>query len=174
MGFGDKMDEPWKKKKKFGDSFLNFDLDKIENMVDKVMKDMFGEGDLGTRGISMKIDSEGRPKIEEFGNPGPKGGENIGAANTREPLVDIIRDEHEFVVTVELPGAEKKDIGLKCEKGKMAITVNSAERSFFKELELPAEVLPETAKAKFKNGILEVKLKKEKRKAFDKGNVKIE
>jgi len=174
------MDEPWKKKKekKFGDFF--FDFGKIENMMDKMMKDMFREEDLEgldkkplVYGFSMNIDSEGKPKIEEFGNLKPKGTENIEVASAREPLVDTTQSNNEFVVTAELPGAEKKDICLKCEKGRMAITVNSPERNFFKELALPMEVLPKTAKAKFKNGILEVKFGKEAP-GESKGNITID
>ncbi|RLF10715.1 MAG: Hsp20/alpha crystallin family protein, partial [Thermoprotei archaeon] len=40
------------------------------------------------------------------------------------------------------------------------ISVDTERRKYYKEVKLPARVKPDTAKASYKNGVLEVKLEK--------------
>ena len=43
----------------------------------------------------------------------------------------------------------------------MVIAVDSTKRRYYKDIALPAKVDPDSAKATYKNGILEITLKKE-------------
>ncbi len=78
----------------------------------------------------------------------------------REPLVDVLQEGNEVVVVTELPGVEKDDIKLESTDRALKIAVESAKRRYFKELELPHLVDPRTAKATYKNGVLEVRFTK--------------
>jgi HSP20 family protein len=93
----------------------------------------------------------------------------------REPLVDIITTDDEVKICAELPGVEKKDIKLHGTEDTLTISVDTPERKYYKELELPGKVDPKSAKTRYKNGVLEVTLKKTKEKKKPKGQpIKIE
>nr|4RZK_A Chain A, Small heat shock protein hsp20 family [Saccharolobus solfataricus P2]4RZK_B Chain B, Small heat shock protein hsp20 family [Saccharolobus solfataricus P2] len=80
----------------------------------------------------------------------------------REPLADVIEKGDEIKVVAEVPGVNKEDIKVKVTNGgkKLVITAKSEDRQYYKEIDLPAEVDEKAAKANFKNGVLEITLKK--------------
>ncbi|HDO41283.1 MAG TPA: Hsp20/alpha crystallin family protein, partial [Candidatus Bathyarchaeota archaeon] len=80
----------------------------------------------------------------------------------REPLVDIINTNGEIKVIAELPGVEKKDIKLHGTETSLTISVDTPQRKYYKEVELPEKVDPKQAKSTYKNGVLEVTLPKKK------------
>ncbi len=110
-------------------------------------------------GFSMSLDPGGKPVIREFGNVEPSSRGPM-LKEEREPLVDVMEEGREVVVVIELPGVEKDDIKLESTDRSLKISVESAKRRYFKELELPHLVDPLTAKASYKNGVLEVRFAK--------------
>jgi HSP20 family protein len=125
-------------------------------------------------GYSMTIGPDGKPIIREFGNVKPsltKGG--LEVKEEREPLVDTMVNEKTVKVIAELPGVDKSDIKLNATEKSLTISVDTEKRKYYKELELPVEVNPESAKASYKNGVLEVTLDRIKPKRPGK-EVKIE
>jgi len=114
-------------------------------------------------GYSIKIGPDGRPEIREFGNikPGVSFGRpRVNIMEEREPLTDVITTDGEVKVIAELPGVEKKDIKLHCTEDTLTISVDVPQRKYYKKVELPVKVEPKKAKASYKNGVLEVTLKK--------------
>jgi HSP20 family protein len=117
-------------------------------------------------GYSMKVGPDGRPIIREFGNLKPSTGRlgpgepRIQVAEKREPLVDIMDEGETIKIIAEVPGVEKQDIQVNCSERSMTISVDTPERKYYKELELPADVDPETSRASYKNGVLEVIVRK--------------
>ena len=61
-------------------------------------------------------------------------------------------------VVAELPGVEKSDIALECDGRNLLLKVDTDKRRYSKSLELPVEVDPDTSKASYKNGVLELVL----------------
>ena len=112
-------------------------------------------------GFSITIGPDGKPIIQEFGNVRKIRGKP-SIVEEREPLVDVFESENEVSVVAELPGVEKDKIDVKVtEDGKtLIINASNEKRKYYKEIELPARVDPSSAKASYKNGVLEVKLKK--------------
>ena len=110
-------------------------------------------------GFSMSVGPEGKPVIREFGNVEP-GARGPLVKEEREPLVDVMDNGREVVVVTELPGVEKDDIKLESTDRALKIRVDSVKRRYLKELELPHMVDPRTAKATYKNGVLEVRFAK--------------
>lgn len=112
-------------------------------------------------GYSMKIGSDGKPEIQEFGNvkPGKRGPQ---VKEEREPLVDVIQTNGEIHVVAELPGVEKDDIKLHGTESELTISVDVPQRRYYKEIELPAKVRVAEARSVYKNGVLEVTLPKAK------------
>lgn len=112
-------------------------------------------------GYSVTIGPDGKPVIREFGNVRPSARPGVlDVKSEREPLVDIIEEPETVKVVAEVPGVEKNDIQLYGTDKTLTIKVDTPTRRYFKEVELPAEVDPKSAKSTYKNGVLEVVLKK--------------
>ena len=110
-------------------------------------------------GFSMSVGSDGKPVIREFGNVEPSSRGPL-VKEEREPLVDVMDTGQEVVVVTELPGVEKEEIKLDATDKSLRISVDSAKRRYLKELDLGHLVDPRTAKATYKNGVLEVRFMK--------------
>ncbi|MDD5111748.1 MAG: Hsp20/alpha crystallin family protein [Candidatus Altiarchaeota archaeon] len=181
---------PWRKRGRSPfDDFFNFDFDvgedfqqfreEMERMMEEARKgtgNKPGEGGPFVYGWSMRVGPDGKPHVEKFGNVPAKGGEGAPEiTGEREPLTDVIEGDEEIKVIVELPGVDKKDIKLEAGEETLSIAVDSEKRKYGKELLLPAKVLPDTTKANYNNGVLEVTIKRAERKP-DKGtrSVKID
>jgi HSP20 family protein len=80
----------------------------------------------------------------------------------RVPEVEVVERDDEVWVVADLPGAQKEGIDVKVTERTVTIKAQVG-RKYYGEVELPAEVVPETAKASYKNGILEVRLKKKEK-----------
>lgn len=165
------MSDWWEKRKKSRSSWFDFfeEFQRMEAMMDKMMRRAFetpilkGEKIEGpyVYGFSISTDQNGKPIIREFGNIQPS---RMGPQlrEEREPLIDILSGKDEVSVVAELPGVEKNQIKLYATEKTLTISVDTAQRKYFKELELPDNIDPRLAKATYNNGVLEVKLKKAK------------
>jgi HSP20 family protein len=142
----------------------------FETFTSKVPKDYVRERKLpdgSTRrewgpfvyGYSVKIRPDGKPEVRGFGNVKP-GRDGPKVHEEREPLVDIIETDGDVHVVVELPGVDKKDIKLTGTENSLTISVDTAQRKYFKDVTLPVKVEVREAKTSYKNGVLEVTLPK--------------
>ena len=168
-----------------------FDFERIDKMFDDMFREMMEDapkelyreerlpdGSVVRRmgpfvyGHSITIGPDGKPVVREFGNVKPSRKSTAFGAprpslevkEEREPLVDVLSDKENVRVIVEVPGVDKKDIRLNCSERMLTISVDSEERKYYKDVELPDEVDPKTAKAKYTNGVLEITLAKVKAK----------
>ncbi len=111
-------------------------------------------------GFSMQTGEDGEPMIQEFGNaPAPA---MIGAAEPqeREPLIDVIESDNQVRVIIELPGVEKSDIKINAHERSLDIEVDKEVKKFHERIDLPCGILPESVKASYKNGVLEISMKR--------------
>ncbi len=168
----------------FDDDFLNdiFNdervMDDIRRMTEEMMK-MFTNAQPGksvVHGFKIHIGPDGKPRIENFGNKPtqlPTGEPSI--SEEREPLTDIIEGDEDVAITVEIPGVERDDINLDITRDNLEIKVDTPNRKYQKNLTLPCDVLPKTTTATYKNGILDIVIKrKEKKKQGEGYHVNIE
>jgi len=77
----------------------------------------------------------------------------------REALVDVIENPDELLVVAEVPARSRDDIKLNLTERNLEIRVDSPVM-FYKVIELPCEVDCDSAKADFRNRILEIRIKK--------------
>ena len=114
-------------------------------------------------GYTMTVGEDGRPKVREFGNIKPRTGfqrPELDVTEEREPLTDVMDANGNIKAIIELPGVSKQDIKLTGTKKTLTVSVDTADRKYYKKLDLPVEVNHETTKSKYKNGVLEVTIKK--------------
>jgi HSP20 family protein len=89
-----------------------------------------------------------------------------GTIKEREPIVDVFEEENCVRVTAELPGIQEDEISLKVDENALVIDAGATTgRAYHKKVELPTSVRKETIEHSCRNGILEVKLGKEKRRS---------
>jgi len=117
------------------------------------------EGMKGVFGFSIKTAVGGKPIVEPFGNikKTPKGPK---VEEEREPIIDVFDEKDEIRVYAEMPGVSQEDIKLDLKEDILDISVQSGDRKYHKEVLLPAKVKSETLESSYKNGILEIKIKK--------------
>ena len=112
---------------------------------------------------SVKIGQDVKPIVRKFGNvdssPGFIGS-GISVKEQREPLVDIISGSEDITVVAGLPGANKEDLRLNPDNCSITLESTAGERLYRKKIDLPEEIEPSTGKSTYKNGILEVSLKR--------------
>ena len=128
-------------------------------------------------GYSVTVGPDGKPKVREFGNFKAEtrlGKPHMDIKEKREPLADVIPGDGEIRVIVELPGVEKKDIKLSGTEEKLTISVDTPERKYFKEVELPAKVETKKATSKYKNGVLDITIPKKKEEKTKSETIEIE
>jgi len=77
-----------------------------------------------------------------------------------EPLVDIIEEDDAIVVVAGLLGVRKEDLQIHAAHCSLTISSDTSEHKYYRELALPAATEPESAVATFKNGVLQIRLKK--------------
>jgi HSP20 family protein len=114
-------------------------------------------------GYSVTMGPEGKPRVREFGNIKPgtcMGRPRVHIQEKHEPLVDVMESDGTVKVIAELPGVEKKHIELNATKENLTIAVNTPQRKYYKKIDLPSDVDPRGANSIYKNGVLEVTLKK--------------
>jgi len=111
-------------------------------------------------GYSMSIGPDGKPVIREFGNLRPSKFGVPKATEEREPLVDVTSGDKVVQVVAEVPGVEKEDILLEGTEDTLTIGVDTEKRKYRKVVDLPEKVDPNSARASYKNGVLEVTLDK--------------
>ncbi|MEM3405901.1 MAG: Hsp20/alpha crystallin family protein [Candidatus Pacearchaeota archaeon] len=96
----------------------------------------------------------------------------------KKPLSEMEETEKDLILRFEIPGVDKKDIHLNITKNKVEIRAEKKKEEkiekkgffkseriyngFYRTMILPCEVIPEKAKAKYKDGILEVIVPKTK------------
>ncbi len=128
-------------------------------------------------GYSVTVGPDGKPKVTEFGNLKPEtstGKPQVDVEEKREPLADVIPAENEVRVIVELPGVDKEDIKLSGTADKLTISVDTPERKYYKEVELPIKVDIKQATSKYKNGVLDITFPKKKEEQTKSEPMKIE
>ena len=77
-----------------------------------------------------------------------------------KPLIDILEEEDEVIVVAEFTGFNKEDLKINAENQRLTLSAKTLERRYHKSLNLPARVIPNTMCTKYKNGVLEIRLKK--------------
>jgi HSP20 family protein len=103
------------------------------------------------------------PEIREFGNIPTFDQIEAGDRrylDIRKPLIDILETEDKVHVIAEIPGIEKEKILLNATDLILDIETIDGNPKYSEHVELPVKVDPQSAKATYKNGVLEVTFKR--------------
>ncbi len=138
--------------RKMSNSFFN-----IDDIFDEFKKNGDRTGPF-YYGYTMTVGPDGKPVVKEYGNAKP---ELLPASNTREPIVDTIVDEKEKLVKLvaEMPGVEKSDVKVLVKDKTVDISAEHGEKKYHVNVPVQQKVDENSAKALYKNGILELVFK---------------
>ena len=163
------MSDPWwrrRKKKSPWFSDIYDELERLSDMIEETMQKAFENSSENSsirrnrvQGFSIKIGPDGKPKVREIDTSNPDQDETE-YSDESEPLVDIIEDDAALVVLVALPGVNKDEIDLRITENCLNVAVDTEDFEWYDELTLPTKVNTKSARASYKNGVLEVRLEK--------------
>ncbi|MCY4491178.1 MAG: Hsp20/alpha crystallin family protein [Thaumarchaeota archaeon] len=140
--------------------------DEIERIFKRMSNSFFSVNDgfeglrAGTAplyyGYTMTVGPDGKPVVKEYGDVGKQ-----LSADVREPLVDVIVDKKERLLKLvaEMPGVEKTDVKITVNNGLVDISAGRDSKKYVAKVPVRQKVDENSAKASYKNGILELTFK---------------
>lgn len=163
------MDRDRKKRRNFFDEIFGIDpLEDMDEMFERLSRAMgmnvenFGQHPF-VYGFSVTQRPGEEPEIREFGNIPTFKQTGTGEKHyldTRKPLIDVLEAEETVHVIAEIPGIEKENIRLNATDLILDIETIDGNPKYSERVELPVKVDPQSAKATYKNGVLEVTFKR--------------
>lgn len=117
------------------------------------------EGMKGVFGFSVRTATGGKTVLEPFGNirrtpKGPK------VEEEREPITDVFNEKDEIKIYAEMPGVNEGDIKIDLKGDILEISAETSGRKYRKEVLLPLKAKRDAMSFSYKNGMLEVVIKK--------------
>jgi len=86
-----------------------------------------------------------------------------------KPLIDIFQEKNWITIIAEIAGFNKETLKINVKDQKITLSAKAKDRRYYKRLNLPKVVIPNIMHTTYKNGVLEIKLKKaEKEETIDK------
>ena len=163
------MDRDRKKRRNFFDEIFGIDpLEDVDEVFERLSRAMgMSVENLGkdpfVYGFSVTQRAGEEPEIREFGNIPMFEQTDTGEKrylDIRKPLIDVLEAEETVHVIAEIPGIEKENIRLNATDLILDIETIDGNPKYSERVELPVKVDPQSAKATYKNGVLEVTFKR--------------
>jgi HSP20 family protein len=145
-----------RKRKDFFEDFGSELFDNLEEIIETLLEEM-GESIPFVYGFSIIRRPGEDLEFQKFGNI-PEYSQNEEKnfpSEVKDPLIDIFENEELVHVLAEFPEIKKEDILLHATAQNLEIRVNRPFK-YSEDIELPVRVDPKSAKANYKNGVLEV------------------
>lgn len=76
------------------------------------------------------------------------------------PLIDVFPEKDSIVVVAELKGFKRENIKANVEKQRLVLAAKAQGRKYYRVVNLPDEAVPEKIRVTYKNGVVEIRLRK--------------
>ncbi|MFH0931612.1 MAG: Hsp20/alpha crystallin family protein [Candidatus Zixiibacteriota bacterium] len=137
----------------------------------------FGSADESTRKVDLVCPRtwvfSTRPKFIRYQKPIEK---SLLVEKVEEPVVNVLEEIKEVVVLAEMPGANKESISCNVKDDILFISAEAKDshgaKKYEKEILLPFVVNPGSLKTSYGNQILDIKLKRKKKRGSLKKEIK--
>ena len=77
-----------------------------------------------------------------------------------KPLIDMFQDKNWVTIVAGIAGFNQETVKVTVKDQKLTLSAKAKDRRYYKSLNLPKVVIPTIVHTNFKNGVLEIKLKK--------------
>ncbi len=77
-----------------------------------------------------------------------------------KPLIDIFQEKNWITIVAEIVGFNRETLKINVKDQKITLSAKAKDRRYYKSLNLPKVVIPNLMHTTYKNGVLEIKLKK--------------
>ncbi len=77
-----------------------------------------------------------------------------------KPLIDVFQEKNWITIIAEIAGFNKETLKINVKDQKITLSAKAKDRRYYKSLNLPKVVIPNIMHTTYKNGVLEIKLKK--------------
>jgi len=77
-----------------------------------------------------------------------------------KPLIDIFQETSWITIIAEIAGFNRETLKIDVKDQKLILSAKAKDRRYYKSLNLPKVVIPNIMHTTYKNGVLEIKLKK--------------
>jgi len=77
-----------------------------------------------------------------------------------EPLIDVFEEKNEIIVITEFAGFKRENLRIRLKDQRLTLSAETLNRKYHKSLNLPKRVIPSKICTAYKNGVLEIRLKK--------------
>ncbi|MCW4044674.1 MAG: Hsp20/alpha crystallin family protein [Candidatus Bathyarchaeota archaeon] len=77
-----------------------------------------------------------------------------------KPLIDIFQENSWITIIAQIAGFNKETLKINVQDQKLTLSAKAKDRKYYKSLNLPKVVIPNVMHTTYKNGVLEIKLKK--------------
>ena len=133
----------------------------IMDTLDSIMEEMERDFEIVLRGALDSQEKFEKPLYYGFSIQLGYGNTGVSGEGTREPIYEEILDptKGQTRLVIELPGIEKEDLELNCTEDTANIKASRGERKYVSAIKLKEKVEPETASAKYRNGVLDITFK---------------
>ncbi|HZW85090.1 MAG TPA: Hsp20 family protein [Nitrososphaerales archaeon] len=134
---------------------LDHYFDEFEKDIQEIMRGSMSSAEVSKpfmAGFSFKLGPEGRPSFQIFGDS------LTGKDGYRSPLTEQFLDEKggRLNLVVDMPGVEKDEIKVDATDESAIVTAENESRRYRAEVGLKARVDPDSGKAEYRNGVLDI------------------
>ena len=139
--------------------------DNLEDFMQDTNDDRYGLNGNFVQNFGANIAPHKEISVPEFGNDRSTTLEERHEKSEKNGFsTDITETDEEIFVTVNIPGAEKEDINLNVTEDSLEIIINTPKVKYHKIHKLPCDVKPKVTIASYKNGVLDIVMKRKEKK----------
>ena len=131
--------------------FEEFEKD-VQDVVRDSISAVHSQTEPYVAGFSFRLGPEGRPNVQFFGDS------PLHHDGFRSPMSEQILDEKNGLLrlVLDMPGVEKSDIRVEATEDSAVVTADRDSRKYRADISLKAQVQPDSGKAEYRNGVLDV------------------
>ncbi|MGD0145610.1 MAG: Hsp20 family protein [Nitrososphaerales archaeon] len=131
--------------------FEEFEKD-VQDVVRSGISAVHSQTEPYVAGFSFSFGPEGRPNVQFFGDS------PLHHDGFRSPMNEQVLDGKKGLLklVLDMPGVEKSDIEVEATEDKAVVTAERGPRKYKADISLKAQVQPDSGKAEFNNGVLEI------------------
>jgi HSP20 family protein len=140
-----------------------FESTDFKEIIKDMLRESFDSNERITQGFNINIEPVATPNNKRENNrPLKISQKEFMDYEEYDPSPDVIEGDEEISITVDLPGAIERDIDLNATEQFLEMAVDTPHYKYHRLVDLPCDVQPKTLRSTYRNGVLDIRLKRKK------------